>query len=417
MKKLLFMFAGLALLFTACNMAIPESVSVKTDADYHFLIGDIQKDLCADFDVSNVFKDLDGIYDYNPDQKSSELQQFILKVDTLEISLPIPQSITPEAGKSLDDYHIPSISIEESVNVDMNIKNIFDAFKVLGDDFADKVNFEELPLYVYCNIGSGFSEVAMSGKIKADTTYIIGDDSNSVSFPMCASPVLKNADGAEVVSGDTAITDVSSLSYTAHDKNKMANFLTENKSEESGFELTYQINIDANETIFDGKAINKLSLAIYIVLPLEFKVSDTSDLAIDIAALAKKNSGGTSPKDRDILGRDKATDITDIKKYLDVMEEVVIGYKNKKNLINVGADAKYVIYSTVPPIDEKKDINQDEIKIKHDDFMLMISEDCYPYKPTVNIVIPKGTLVRLQRDIELNINTYVKVSTNGTIKF
>ncbi len=415
MKKLLFMFAGLALLFTACNMAIPESVSVKTDADYNFSIGDIKKDLREDFDVSKVFKDLDGIYDYNPDQKSSELQQFILKVETPEIPLGVPKSLTPEAGEKLSKY-LPDFSFHDTVHIDMNIQQIFESFKVLGDDFADKVDFEELPLYVYCNIGSGFSKVTMTGKIKAGSTYIIGEDSTFVSFPLYAAPVLENVDGNPVAAGDTVITNVSSLPYTAHDEKNMATFLKLNKNTETGFDLTYYIDIDTNKTYFDGNSIEDISFSIFIGLPLKFKVSEGSDLAIDIAALAKKNSGGTSPKDKDIFGRDKATDITDIKKYLDVMEEVLIGYKNKKNLINTD-DGYYLIDSTRPKFHFEPKITQGEITIKHDDFMLMISEDCYPYEPTVNIVIPKGTLVSLPRDIELNINTYVKVSTNGTIKF
>lgn len=426
MKKLLFMFAGLALLFTACNMAIPESVSVKTDADYNFSIGDIKKDFNDTFEVSQLFDgletDANKIYDYFPEQENEKLQQFILTVATpaipLSINIPSGVDIT---GKSLADLSIPSFTASASVNIDMNLKEMFESFKVLGDEFAEKVAFSELPLYVYCNIGTGFESVAMKGRIIVTSAkgskYIVGDNTGLVPFSLASAPALKNASGDIVTpdSDDTVVTDVSKEKCTAQDKTNMTAFLNENKDTEDGFTLTYDIELDADGTVFDGDSIGDINLTIYLALPLKFKVDSTdgSPLNIDLISLAKKEKTGTD-KDKDIFNRDKATDVSDMQKYLDIIEKVVISYKNKKNPF-VADKSSFIIESKVPSISKDADINQDTVTVTHYEFMLML--ETYPYSPTVALQIADDSTVALPRDIALDMNVALLLATNGTIKF
>lgn len=427
MKKTLFLFAGLALVFTACNLAIPESVSVKTDADYNFSIGDVDKDFNDTFQVSQLFDGLETeankIYDYFPGRENEKLQQFILTVATpaipINITIPSGEDI---AGKSLADFSIPDFTYSSYVDININMKEIFEAFKVLGDEFAEKVAFSEIPLYVYANIGSGFETVTgtMKGKIKVETAksteYIVGSETALADFNLASAPVLKNASGSTASSDDTVVTDISNEKYTVRDITNMTAFLNKNKDTENGFKLTYEILLDADKTVFDGNPIGDINLSIYLALPLKFKVvsNDDSPLSIDLISLAKKEKTGTD-KDKDIFNRDKATDISDIKKYLDIIEKVVVSYKNKKNPF-VADSSKYVIESKVPPIPKKKlDVNHDEVKITHDEFIRML--ETYPYSPTVVLQIANDSTVALPRDIALDMNVALLLATNGTIKF
>ena len=427
MKKLLFVFAGFALLFTACNMAIPESVSVKTDADYNFSIGDINKDFNETFQISNLFDgletDANKIYDYFPGQENEKLQQFILTVATpaIPLSITIPSGVDI-TGKSLADLGIPSFTASASVNIDMNLKEMFESFKVLGDEFAKKVAFYELPLYVYCDIGTGFKKpVALKGRIKVTSAkgsrYIVGDSTGLVPFNLASAPALKNASGDIVTpdSDDTVVTDVSKEKCTAQDKTNMTAFLNENKDTEDGFTLTYDIELAADGTVFDGNPIGDINLTIYLALPLKFAVDSTdgSPLNIDLISLAKKEKTGTD-KDKDIFNRDKATDVSDMQKYLDIIEKVVISYKNKKNPF-VADKSSFIIESKVPPISKDADVNQDTVTVTHDEFMLML--ETYPYSPTVALQIADDSTVALPRDIALDMNVALLLATNGTIKF
>ena len=50
---------GLFFLFSSCDLSIPESVSVKTEATYNFSIGDIEQDFNSSFDKSSLFSGLE----------------------------------------------------------------------------------------------------------------------------------------------------------------------------------------------------------------------------------------------------------------------------------------------------------------------------------------------------------------------
>ena len=122
MKKtnIIFSFAvglGLFFLFSSCDLSIPESVSVKTEATYNFSIGDIEQDFNSSFDKSSLFSGLETeknkVYDYFPGQKNERLQEFLMtvKIDCFEMPA-IPANL--------------SVSIDiPPVDVDLDISAIF----------------------------------------------------------------------------------------------------------------------------------------------------------------------------------------------------------------------------------------------------------------------------------------------------
>ncbi|EID84688.1 hypothetical protein MSI_18300 [Treponema sp. JC4] len=441
MKKLLFIFAGFALLFTACNMAIPESVSVKTDADYNFSIGDIKKELKDDFKVSKLFDNLADVYDYFPGKKDENLRQFILTVDVASIDLQLDgydfsllKGLTLADALSQLNITIP-LSFDNEANpteIEMKVSTIFDSFKVLGEEFKDKVNFADLAVYMYCDVPSGVETDAspLNGSIKIENAdnnqWLIGKSKTEkyamkfASFPNLAKEQI---DDEEVV-----VTDISAKPSSINDSTNMTSFINNNKTNTSEKQnLTYYIDIDADKLTCTGDPITKLDIKMCLVLPLKFAIasSDGLPLKIDLKSLSKgiadKSESELSDKDKDIFSRDKATDISDIEKYLDAIEKVVISYKTRKNPFivenSVIADpSRYVIKSTVPYISETASITQDSVDVTGEQLKGMLEK--YPYEPTVALEIENMSSVTLPRDITIDLNMALMISTNGnTIKF
>ena len=405
---------GLFSLLSSCDFEIPSSVSVKTDATYNFSIGDIEHDFNDSFDKDALFTNLETeynkIYDYFPGKKEEKLQQYLLTLDIPAISLGIP--VAPPAGVSLADYSIPSMNFSNTVDIEMDMKAIFDAFKVLGNDFAQKVNFYKIPMYVYCNIGSGFSSIGMTGRIKIKNKqggtdkYLIGSEDSLRPFVITPPPSLEKEN-------KIVVTDISDHASTVSDETNMTSFMNENKNTESGFTLTYELSFDTENTVFDGKAIDDISLSIYLVLPFKFLVnsSDGSDLAIDLKSLA---DGDSESSNEDVFKREKETDTKDFDKYLDAIESIVLGYKTKNNPF-VSDSCSLKIESEWPDIEKELELNGDEVKLTCEELKRMLNK--YPYNPSLNLNIPHGSSVAIPRDISIKMNISIALETNGTIKF
>ena len=101
--------------FLACSLEIPKKVSVKTDAEYNFSIGDVENDsLSENFKPSELFASVEGVevLDYCPDGDET-LQQFLLKIPIT--SIPIDFS---SYFNSLDlSGQISSMSFSQSMTV------------------------------------------------------------------------------------------------------------------------------------------------------------------------------------------------------------------------------------------------------------------------------------------------------------
>lgn len=441
MKKLLFMFAGLALLFTACNMAIPESVSVKTDADYNFSIGDIKKDLNDTFKVSELFAGLDNdytkIYDYFPEQKNEKLQQFVLTVNIASIDLQLGDyDFSPLKDKSLAQA-LTLLGLSSTLNfdnednpteIDMDIGSIFDSFDVLGEEFKQKVNFADLAVYMYFNVSSGVEagDSPLKSSIKIENAdkptinqWLIGESKTKKAAMKFASiPELKTI---KIKDEDVVINDISAEPSSVKDLGNMTSFINKSRNNSGAQKLTYYVDIDTAQLVCTGDPITTLDIKMCLVLPLKFAVTSTDEsaLCIDLKTLSKGTTGKSeseqTDKEKDIFGRDKATDISDIEKYLDVIEKVEISYKTKKNPF-VADSSKYIIDSQIPPISEEADVNQDTVKVTGEQLKGMLEK--YPYEPKVAVEIANKSTVALPRDIALDMNMALMISTNGnTIKF
>ncbi|MCR4743048.1 MAG: hypothetical protein K5866_09295 [Treponema sp.] len=128
--------------FLACSLEIPKKVSVKTDAEYNFSIGDVENDsLSENFKPSELFASVEGaeVLDYCPDGDET-LQQFLLQMpitsipidfssyfDSLDLSgqisnmsfsqsMTVPSSLTQPHSQALD-----LDSINDAINAGVTI--------------------------------------------------------------------------------------------------------------------------------------------------------------------------------------------------------------------------------------------------------------------------------------------------------
>lgn len=118
-KKLLFVWAVIFAV-VSCKMEIPEKISIKTDAEYAFYMGNFEKSFSDFFSVESLKKVMreksntvkSNIDDYNPEGKS-EVQQYLL-------SFPI-EEIPIDVGKYFSDMNfsekLKEISFEKKISI------------------------------------------------------------------------------------------------------------------------------------------------------------------------------------------------------------------------------------------------------------------------------------------------------------
>ena len=408
MKRTVAGIAAILLLFSACNFSIPEKVSVKTNANYNYSIGNISQDFSETFQAKKLFGNLETdankIYDYFPGQEDAKLQQYLLTIKIPDVDLP---QYTIPAGIPVD-LTIPPVT------VDFDISSIFASIDdVLGAAFATNAGFCEIPLYIYCSEPSGFSSSEVKGSVtikykvennsSTSTEVKIGDETTLM--PYFSAPQLNITD--VVVDGVTEKDVVDTVLKPGETSlnGDINSILNGNKNNNGKIELEFNLKFSGTT---DGEPFGKLGLNAFIIIPLKFKMDGIVD--ISLTNLAKKDS---DKGNEDVFNRSKATDTSDIKKYLDVIEKIEINYKAKKNPIVTDSNTCYVVKSTVPYISKKLDVNEDSLRLTNEEFQDMLN--VYPFKPELNINIPSGSELCLPRHLGIDLNMNISLYTNGVI--
>lgn len=408
MKRTVAGIAAILLLFSACNFSIPEKVSVKTNANYNYSIGNISQDFSETFQAKKLFGDLETddnkIYDYFPGQEDAKLQQYLLTIKIPDVDLP---QYTIPAGIPVD-LTIPPVT------VDFDISSIFASIDgVLGAAFATNAGFCEIPLYIYCSEPSGFSSSEVKGSVtirykvennSATSTEVkIGDETTIM--PYFSAPQLNITD--VVVDGVTEKDVVDTVLKPGETSlnGDINSILNGNKNNKGKIELEFNLKFSGTT---DGEPFGKLGLNAFIIIPLRFKMDGIVD--ISLTNLAKKDS---DKGNEDVFNRSKATDTSDIKKYLDVIEKIEINYKAKKNPIVTDSNTCYVVKSTVPYISKKLDVNEDSLRLTNEEFQDMLN--VYPFNPELNINIPSDSILSLPRHLGIDMNMNISLYTNGVI--
>lgn len=429
MKKTAFLLSAILILLSSCNLSLPQNVTLKMDADYNFAIGNIEKDFNSSFDKSALFSGLENsekirAYDYNPGQKSESLQQFIIdmEIGTLDSSAFGLSGVVTE-GISFDNLQLTGTT---QIDIDMN--QIFSSLDVLGSEFKDKADFYKIPVYVYCNVASGFSDsqltknsgatvkgaLVFSSPVTSDVCAIGESDEPITQMDF---PVLKNAAGQEVsddsVEDKVVLTDLETAGYSlSGDMGAFANVCKDSSGE---MEVTYDLAFSGTTT---GEDI-RITIHACMIMQLAFEI-DSSDLSgdekdsplkIDLIALAKKDS---EQSNADIFNRSEATDLGEIEKYIDIIEQVSIEYSTRRTPVTSNGKMQYVVKSIIPYFSKSMDYDNGQLTLTSDDFLDML--ETYPYKPDLYLVIANKSVIKLPRDISLDMNMNICVSADGELK-
>ena len=155
----LFVMAAAVLLIVSCSWKIPESVSVKTNAEYNFTIGTFSEKLSKYLSVDTLSEQIKSssselsfdVYDYYPDEDSqkvaaggSAMQQFLVDFSLQEIPIDIGSYLDKMdfadklKGMSFDQtFDVPDLSVS-SFDEPINLPDINKKIRESADlDFGD----------------------------------------------------------------------------------------------------------------------------------------------------------------------------------------------------------------------------------------------------------------------------------------
>ena len=153
MKKIFNSFIAVcSLIFISCgDYQIPQSVSIKTDADYNFSVGSIEQDLSSFLNIKTISEKLNSsisegnknafssfsVYDYRPPLTDSgtQSQKFLAEVKLQEIPVDISEYLsnmdisTALTEQSFEqEFTIPSLSVD-SLSSDLQLPDFNEIIK------------------------------------------------------------------------------------------------------------------------------------------------------------------------------------------------------------------------------------------------------------------------------------------------
>lgn len=161
----LFVMAAAVLLIVSCSWKIPESVSVKTNAEYNFTIGTFSEKLSKYLSVDTLSEQIKSssselsfdVYDYYPDEDSqkvaaggSAMQQFLVDFSLQEIPIDIGSYLDKMdfadklKGMSFDQtFDVPDLSVS-SFDEPINLPDINKKIRESADlDFGDNITIPQ----------------------------------------------------------------------------------------------------------------------------------------------------------------------------------------------------------------------------------------------------------------------------------
>lgn len=210
MKKIAGILICIALAFTlaGCSWKIPESVSVKTNADYNFSLGNFEKDFSEQLNVSKMIGDVQlpnngKVYDYWPN-KQGDTQAFLMYMPLQEIPIDIgsyfDKGSLADSIKNISfekEIEVPEVSFSfpvefnlDDVNKEINKQFVLagpiksyspDQFGAILSDIADSISYEKGYLVVKAYSLNGVDpnsissiQDAVTNEDAVDTSYSYG---------------------------------------------------------------------------------------------------------------------------------------------------------------------------------------------------------------------------------------------------
>ncbi len=329
---------------------------------------------------------------------------------------------------------------KNKISTGMNLSSIFSSMEdAVGSDVAKNLSFTELPLYLCAETpasGGLFEKTKFNGVIKA---YIGDDDGNPAEGMTGKEQYLlghydeetetdkkdnlafrKNIDLAFDETG--AVTTDIKRARAKYGYADLAALL--NSKAEGSWCVSYDIGLtsDGNEDTIEvtksdvekmkATGSTTISLSVLGLIPLKFNVTD--EISMDLLKLLQKDE---EEEAKDLLGRTSESDYEKFESYIDIIKDVRIVYEPLKLPFNFSTELddemKLVIdldgaNGAAEPKEPLKMISGGTITLTPKELLT------YPLTPSVNFVIPKGTL-SIPRETIFDTNLFIKIATSDKV--
>lgn len=448
MKKITGIIACLCftLCISGCSWQMPEKVSVKTDAEYNFSLGNFEKDLKSEVSMESLIGDLSNpkvtLYDYYPGKTGKDIQHFLIEVKVVDLnlaqvsavstalaSIPADGSITfgTNTGE-IDLSSIPGLTGVEGLdfNPTIVISGLSDAF---GSDMIGKIKYASVPMYVYCEAISGLSA-------NATVKMYYGDNEN---------PINLNAATETSVLNNSTITNTPRPSYEKDeniiitDFERKSNFAKVDITSLANAQLNPALNISEDDQLCfsyelsniagtiskaslpqdeNGDPVIRISLYALIDLPLQFDVIRELAIGLNEVAGATGNDIDTSTATQDV----DTSGADDFAKFIDIIENITVRYACYKlpfhasSGLNIGVDMAgkgHYVYAKLIMVREG---NADKNEIVMDAATIQKIKEIHSMSPKFQVQMKKDCKFSIPREKEVKVNLEAGIKTNGTVQ-
>ena len=445
---------GLILSLSGCHWEIPETISVKSDAEYNFSLGTFEKELDNDMSLSSMTgdagKDKEGIntYDYFPGKLDKNTQHFLMEVEAMKLTIFTKAQIKGllatstndsfSIGNGGDPIPVPS-SDTQSVDLDFNPSSILSGMKdAFGSDMAGKISFESVPMYLYSETADGLTAKAKlrmyyaydssgSGTMTqrgSSEKYILG---SSTKF----GEVENKPRPAYAKEGSTIITNLAQTNY-------ISLIPMESLINAEGIEDDDKLYVDCEFNSLSGSVSREylqalvdddkdLELKIFtlIDIPVRFKVSDTEDIELDLNKMTKSDGSSGSDTSTPSSG-DESSKSSDFEKYLQIIDTLKVKYiayklpfyatSGMKLGIDLIGDGKFE-YSSLSVVDKNKTITEDDkglITLPYTTVQKL--KDTSSFTPNIQILMSKSSVFSIPREKAIEMNIELSLKTDGVVQ-
>jgi len=447
---------GLILALSGCHWEIPETISVKSDAEYNFSLGTFEKELDNDMSLSSMTgdagKDKEGIntYDYFPGKLDKNTQHFLMEVEAMKLGImdkdAIDALLKNSTFASLNKFtlgtDIPftlSGNDHGSTDLDFNPSSMLSGMKdAFGSDMSGKISFASVPMYLYSETAEGLkAEVKLKMYYAYDSngsgamaqrgsseTYILG---SSTEF----GEVGNNPRPAYAKEGSTIITNLAQTNYISLiPMEELIN--AEGIEEDDKLYVDYEIHSLTGsvsraylESLVAADKDLELKLFTLIDIPVKFKVSDTEDLKLDLSEMTKSDGSSGSDPSTPSSG-DESSKSSDFEKYLQIIDTLKVKYiayklpfcatSGMKLGIDLIGDGKFE-YSSLSVVDKNKTITEDDkglITLPYTTVQKL--KDTSSFTPNIQILMSKSSVFSIPREKAIEMNIELSLKTDGVVQ-
>lgn len=208
------------------DLTLPQTVKIRTEAEYNFTVCDFEKDFSEDFSIANLITNAGtgfDVYDYNPGNNQTK-QMFLIKVPIQEIPIDFGSFIEDSnIGADIDamsfsqEIQIPNIKIDTTKQIDTELinNNLNNAFYFTGSVGTDmqRVLFVDTTTFTSLEFESGIIEVETDPSVTGRVNLYSGRTESEAKASPLAQGTLSNGKVSFNVSTKEIFSDYSYIDF------------------------------------------------------------------------------------------------------------------------------------------------------------------------------------------------------------